>query len=120
MTSASPRQGDVWLVALDPTVGDEIRKRRPAMVISRDEINGRTGSGERVVLVVPLTSTQRPGTVSIAMPPEGKGSPARVSYAVPWHLRSVSVDRLERRVHRATDEELALVARLARMLIASV
>jgi len=108
----------VWLVALDPTVGDEIQKRRPAIVISRDEVNARTGAGERVVIVVPLTSTQRSGTVRIDMPSDDKGQPARVSFAVPWHLRSVSVDRLERRIHRASDVELARVAKLAQLLVA--
>jgi len=30
---------DVWLVNLDPTVGNEIRKTRPALIISPDEMN---------------------------------------------------------------------------------
>ena len=30
----SPRRGDVWLVALDPTVGHEIQKTRPAVVVT--------------------------------------------------------------------------------------
>lgn len=29
-------KGEVWLVNLDPTTGDEIRKQRPAVIISRD------------------------------------------------------------------------------------
>ena len=31
-------KGDLWLVNLDPTVGDEIRKLRPAIVVSRDAL----------------------------------------------------------------------------------
>ena len=34
-----PRRGEVYWVALDPTVGREIRKTRPALVVSPDEMN---------------------------------------------------------------------------------
>ena len=50
--SAKPRRGDVHWVALDPTLGTEIRKTRPAIVISNDSCNA---FGSRVV-VIPVTS----------------------------------------------------------------
>ncbi len=34
----TPLRGEVWLVNLDPTVGDEIRKMRPAIVANRDAL----------------------------------------------------------------------------------
>ncbi len=45
-------QGQVWLVNLDPTVGSEIRKTRPAIIVSPDELNEHL----RTVIVVPLTT----------------------------------------------------------------
>ena len=36
--STTPRKGEVWLVNLDPTLGDEMRKLRPAVVMSRDAL----------------------------------------------------------------------------------
>jgi mRNA interferase MazF len=45
-----PERGDIWLVSLDPTIGSEIRKTRPAVVVSSDAV-GRL----RVKLVAPLT-----------------------------------------------------------------
>ena len=51
-----PRRGDVWLVNLDPTMGSEIAKSRPALVVSPDELNAHL----RTIIVVPLTSTIRP------------------------------------------------------------
>jgi len=113
----APRQGEIWLASLDPTVGDEIQKRRPVLVVSRDEVNARSGAGERVVIVVPLTTTQRAGTVRIAMPAPSPGAPDRASYAVPWRLRSVGVERLERPIHHATADEVALVRRLISVLL---
>ncbi len=45
-------QGQVWLVNLDPTIGSEIRKTRPAIIVSPDELNEHL----RTVIVVPLTT----------------------------------------------------------------
>lgn len=46
------RRFDVWLVDLDPTVGSEIRKTRPAVIISPDEMNTTL----RTVIVAPMTT----------------------------------------------------------------
>ena len=43
---------DVFLVALDPTIGRELKKTRPCTVVSPDEMNHHTGT----VLVAPMTS----------------------------------------------------------------
>lgn len=51
MASAIKR-GDVVLVALDPTRGSEIRKTRPCVVVSPDELNGHL----RTLIVAPMTT----------------------------------------------------------------
>ena len=48
------RRGDVVLVNLDPTVGVEIKKTRPAIVLSNDAINQYS----QLAVIVPLTKTQ--------------------------------------------------------------
>lgn len=48
-----PQRDEVWLVSLEPTIGSEIRKTRPCVVISPNEINRLL----RTVIVAPLTST---------------------------------------------------------------
>ena len=50
------RRGDVWLTRLDPTVGNEIRKTRPCLIVSPDAMNRFLGT----VMVVPLTSGSSP------------------------------------------------------------
>lgn len=47
-----PRRGEVWWVSFDPSVGGEIRKTRPALVLSNNAANAALDR----VIVVPLTS----------------------------------------------------------------
>lgn len=44
--------GEIWQVNLDPTVGSEIKKTRPCVVVSPEELNNNL----RTVIVAPLTS----------------------------------------------------------------
>ena len=46
------KRGEIWLVNLGPTVGSEIRKSRPCVVVSPDELNDSL----RTVIVAPMTS----------------------------------------------------------------
>ncbi|MBB5537969.1 type II toxin-antitoxin system PemK/MazF family toxin [Rhizobium giardinii] len=50
------KRGDVWLAVLDPTVGSEIQKTRPCLIISPAEIHDHL----RTVIVAPMTSGSRP------------------------------------------------------------
>lgn len=47
---------EIWWANLDPTIGHEIKKTRPVVIVSPDELNRHLGT----VLVAPLTSTVRP------------------------------------------------------------
>jgi mRNA interferase MazF len=55
MDVARIARGDVYLVNLDPTVGSEIRKTRPAVVVSPNELNNALST----VIVSPMTTSQR-------------------------------------------------------------
>ncbi|ANB75463.1 type II toxin-antitoxin system PemK/MazF family toxin [Paraburkholderia phytofirmans] len=48
-------RGDVWLVALDPTVGSEIQKTRPCVVVSPAELHDHL----RTVIVAPMSTAGR-------------------------------------------------------------
>lgn len=48
--SHSPRRGDIWLVNLDPTIGAEIKKTRPAVIISSDSVGKLP-----IKLIVPIS-----------------------------------------------------------------
>ena len=50
------KRGDIWLVNLDPTIGSEIKKSRPCVVVSPAEMHDHL----RTVIVAPMTTHSRP------------------------------------------------------------
>jgi mRNA interferase MazF len=59
---------DVFLANLDPTIGSEIQKTRPCLVISPDEMNRAI----RTVIVAPMTTKGRPYPTRVACKFDGK------------------------------------------------
>lgn len=102
-------RGEVWWVQLDPTVGSEIQKTRPAVVISNDSANQ---FGPRVV-VVPLTSNVSrhfPGDALVSV----DGRPGR---ALGDHVRSIDKARLQRRIGLVSANELRAVEEALRVTL---
>ena len=62
------KAGDIWLAQLDPTVGSEIQKTRPCVVVSPDDMNAHL----RTVIVAPMTTGWRPAGFRIALTFQGK------------------------------------------------
>jgi mRNA interferase MazF len=62
------KRGDIWLADLDPTVGSEIRKRRPCLIVSPPEIHDHW----RTVIVAPMTTGARPAPYRIPSSFEGQ------------------------------------------------
>jgi mRNA interferase MazF len=62
------KTGDIWLAQLDPTVGSEIQKTRPCVVISPDDMNAHL----RTVIVAPMTTGSQPARFRIALTFKGK------------------------------------------------
>ena len=91
------RRGEVWWVALDPTVGSEIQKTRPCLIVSPDVMV----SGLRTVLVAPMTS--RGGVASFRPATTFKG---KTGLIVLDQIRAVDKSRLRRRMGRISDESL--------------
>ena len=82
------RRGDIWWVDLDPTRGSEIRKVRPAVVITASGLN----RVRRTVVVIPLSTGPQPRPpIIVATPSAGRGS-----VAVCDQLRAVDKERLTR------------------------
>ena len=96
-----PRRGDVYWVALDPAVGTEIKKTRPAVIVSNNSCNQ---FGTRVV-VMPLSSNVEslfPGEAAVIV----KGKPAR---AMGDQIRSLDKSRLRAKIETLNAEQLKAV-----------
>jgi mRNA interferase MazF len=96
-----PKRGDVYWVALDPTLGSEIQKTRPAVIISNNSCNAH---GSRVV-VLPLTSnvdSLYPGEALVTI----KGKPSR---ALGDQIRSLDKSRLRSRIGTLSYDEMASI-----------
>ena len=98
---------DVWLVTLDPTVGSEIRKTRPALVVSPDEMNAHIAT----VIIAPMTTKGRSYPTRVPCTFQGKSGNVVLD-----QLRTVDKARLVKRLGRldaATSE--AVLATLAEL-----
>jgi len=62
------KTGDIWLAQLDPTLGSEIQKTRPCVVVSPDDMNAHL----RTVIVAPMTTGSRPVRFRIPLTFQGK------------------------------------------------
>jgi mRNA interferase MazF len=104
-----PQRGEVFLVALDPTIGSEIRKTRPVLVASPDELNEHL----RTVIVAPLTTSGRsyPWRISCRFQ-------RRSGFVVLDQMRTVDEDRLVRRLGRLAPETMDQVLAALREMFA--
>ena len=101
------RRFDVYLVALDPALGSEIKKTRPCLIVSPDEMNSHIAT----VLVAPMTTKGRPYPTRIPCRFQGKSGQIVLD-----QLRTVDRARLVKRLGRinpATQQEV--LAALAEM-----
>ena len=100
---------DVHLVNLDPTVGTEIRKVRPCLVVSPDELNRHI----RTVIVAPMTTRGRPYPSRVACSFQGKAG-----QIVLEQLRTVDRVRLVKRLGRISRKTGAEVLRVLQEMFA--
>jgi mRNA interferase MazF len=91
-----PRRGEIYLTALDPTIGREIQKTRPALIIQNDVSNRLTD----LTIVAPITSTVRfpLNPVQVLLPADRKTGLAVTSVALLSQIRAVDKLRLVKRL----------------------
>jgi mRNA interferase MazF len=103
------KRGEVWWTEFDPAKGVEVRKTRPAIILSVDQINRARGS----VIVVPLSTAPRPyPPISVAVSSAGRPSIAKCD-----QMRAVDKSRLTRPLGVLSPEELRTVETAVRQVL---
>lgn len=97
-----PERGDIYLVCLDPTIGSEISKTRPALIISND-INNQAAE---TVTVIPITSgTEKVYPFETLLSPQESGL-ATDSKAKCNQIRTIDKKRLIKSIGKVTTKKL--------------
>ena len=104
-----PRRGEVWWVRLDPSLGSELRKTRPCLVIGTNVINDY----RRTVVVIPLSSSPQ-ASPPLLIPIVCAG---RKAVAVLDQNRAVAKERLEGVMGAISAEEMAAVENGLRQIL---
>ncbi len=97
-------RGDVIWASLDPTLGHEQADSRPVLVLSEDIFNDHSGTVIAVVLSSQQPSASFPLTFELSDPILPKKSWVKIS-----QIRTLSTQRLGRKIGTASDEELETI-----------
>ncbi|HEX9302241.1 MAG TPA: type II toxin-antitoxin system PemK/MazF family toxin [Casimicrobiaceae bacterium] len=91
-------RGEVWLTALDPTIGSEIRKTRPCVVVSPPELHDYL----RSVIVAPMTTAGKPAPYRVPLRFGGKSGLILLD-----QIRTLDKRRLVKRAGAVSSSTLA-------------
>lgn len=90
-------QYEVVLVNLDPTIGSEIKKTRPCVVISPNEMNKYLNT----IVIAPMTSSSKSYPTRIEM-----NSNNRKGWVVIDQIRTIDKERITKKIGKLTDSEI--------------
>ncbi len=103
------RRGEVWLINLDPTIGAEVQKTRPAVIVNNDAVGSLP-----LRVIVPLTDWKERYRVAawmVRIEPVQSNGLAKLSAADAFQVRSLSQDRFVRQLGKLTDGQMLSIAR---------
>ena len=109
-------RGEVWLINLEPTIGSEIRKTRPAVIVNDDGVGALP-----LKVIVPITEWKERYTIAswlvrvLPSPDNGLDKP---SAADAFQVRSVAQQRFVRRLGRLTDPQMGQIAQALATVLA--
>lgn len=104
-----PRRGSLYLVDLDPNVGHELKKTRPAVVVSNDHMNELA----ETILVMPITAGKHRyfHWVPLDSPDDGVSKPSAI---VTEQVRAIDKRRLQRRLGAVRPETMEKIEQAIR------
>ena len=103
------RRGEVWLINLDPTIGAEIKKTRPTVIVNDDAIGILP-----LKVIVPITEWKDRYAVApwlVRLEPDAENGLDKPSAADAFQVRSVAQERFVRRLGKLSDTTMQEVTR---------
>lgn len=97
-------RGEVWLINLDPAVGAEIKKTRPAVIVSDDAVGILP-----LRVIVPITDWKARYAVAswmVQLKPDSENGLAKISAADAFQVRSVAQERFVRQLGKLSEPTL--------------
>lgn len=110
-----PRRGEIYWVRLDPTVGSEIAKTRPALIISNDV--GNQFADRVIVAPISSGSTDKVYPFEVLLP-AGEAGLDKISKALLDQIRTVDKQRLGSQIGALTSQRMEEVNRAIRLSLA--
>ncbi len=112
------RKGEVWLINLDPSIGAEIQKTRPAVIVSDDAIGILP-----LRVIVPITEWKERYSVApwmIRIDPDKQKGLAKPSAADAFQIRSVSQERFVQRIGALNSDQVGKILNAIQIVIGTV
>jgi mRNA interferase MazF len=108
-------RGEIWLINLDPTVGAEIKKSRPAVILNVDEVGVLP-----LRIIVPITEwkehySQAPWLIKIK--PDKQNGLDSTSAADTFQIRSLSIERFIRALGKVDTETFSAILEGVKVVI---
>jgi mRNA interferase MazF len=106
--SDSPKRGEVWLVNFDPTIGSEIKKVRPAVVISSDAVGKLP-----IKLIAPVTDWKPYFSQNfwhVKIEPDAMNGLSKISAIDALQLRGVDLQRFIRKLGSVAEVTMSEIA----------
>ena len=97
------RQYDVYLINLDPTIGHEMKKMRPCVVLSPDEMNDNIGT----VIIAPMTTKSHDYPSRVGIDFEGKSG-----WVVLDQIRTIDKKRVMKRLGKIKEKEIRKIKKI--------
>jgi mRNA interferase MazF len=101
------KQKEIWLINLDPTVGAEIHKKRPALIVNDDALGALP-----LKVIVPITDWKaryKDALWMVKIAPDSINNLAKVSAIDTFQIRSISTKRFIKKIGSISDEFLIKV-----------
>lgn len=113
----SPKRGEVYLVNFDPTLGSEIKKTRPALILQNDIANEHSPITIVAAIISKFDDNLYPTEVEISA---GEGGLKQDSVVLLNQIRSIDCRRLSKKLGKAKDSTLKKIDLSVKISLGSI